>query len=73
MAVNVHESMADGSEIEGTAAGDIRKGTMRAIVQDGYGSADVLRLAEIDGPRSRRTRCWSGWAPPGSTAGRGTS
>jgi NADPH:quinone reductase-like Zn-dependent oxidoreductase len=26
------------------------EGTMRAIVQDGYGSADVLRLAQIDTP-----------------------
>lgn len=28
-------------------------GTMRAVVQDGYGEADVLRLAEIDRPTIR--------------------
>src|SRR5688500_2214617 len=30
--------------------GDVNSATMRAIVQDGYGSADVLRLAQIATP-----------------------
>ena len=46
MAVNVHETQTDG---------DVRRpetpeGTMRAIVQNEYGTADVLRLAEVDIP-----------------------
>ena len=42
---------AAGAEV-GRSPGDIPKGreVMRAIVQDAYGSADVLRLAEIDRP-----------------------
>lgn len=31
-----------------------RRDAMRAIVQDAYGSADVLRLAEIDEPAVER-------------------
>lgn len=44
MAVNVHESVADG-DVQRPAT---PAGTMRAIVQDAYGSADVLRLAQVD-------------------------
>jgi hypothetical protein len=39
---------------EAAAADD----TMKAVVQDSYGSADVLRLAQID-PRSVTMRCSS--------------
>ena len=47
--------------------------TMRAIVQDTYGSADVLRLAtDRSSPRSPTTRCWCGCTRPASTAARGT-
>ena len=45
---------------------------MRAIVQDSYGSSDVLRLDEFPVPTSRTTRCWSACTPPASTAGPGT-
>ena len=46
--------------------------TMRAIVQDGYGSADVLRTEIAHARRSRTTRCSSRCTPPGSTAAPGT-
>ena len=36
---------------------------MRAMVQDGYGSADVLKLRDSAGPRSVRRRCSSGCVP----------
>ena len=43
----------------GTAANEpaCRDGTMQAIVQDGYGSVDVLRPAGSPGRRSPRTKC----------------
>ena len=34
----------------GDAAGPAAEGTMRAVVQDAYGSADVLHLANIARP-----------------------
>ena len=47
---------------------------MKAIVQDAYGSADVLRLRDIDQPDDRATtRCSSGCARPASTPACGTS
>ena len=46
MAVKVHESMADGDVRRPATPG----GTMRAMVQDAYGTADVLRLAQVDTP-----------------------
>jgi hypothetical protein len=30
----------------------------RAIVQDAYGSADLLELRDIDAPQIARERCW---------------
>ena len=48
--------------------------TMRAVVQDGYGGADVLHLAERPVPHTvRDDEVVSGCTPPGSTAARGTS
>ena len=46
MAVNVHESVADG-DVQRPAT---PAGTMRAIVQDAYGTADALRIAQVDVP-----------------------
>ncbi len=40
-----------GVEDSGSASSGSSGGVMRAIVQDAYGSADELRLAEIDRPR----------------------
>ena len=34
---------------------------MKAIVQDAYGSADVLELRDIAKPRSVIMRCWSAY------------
>jgi hypothetical protein len=45
---------------------------MRAIVQDGYGSAEVLRSARIDRPRSPSTRCCCGCTRPVWIGGPGT-
>ena len=46
---------------------------MKAIVQDTYGSTDVLELRDIDRPEiADPTRCWSGSAPPAWTAASGT-
>ena len=41
-----------------TAPPALPRQTMRAIVQDTYGSAEVLRLGEIAGPTLEPTRCW---------------
>jgi hypothetical protein len=45
---------------------------MKAIVQDVYGSADVLRLDDIDVPEPAPVRCWCACAPRGSIVGCGT-
>ena len=45
---------------------------MRAIVQAGYGSADVWHLAETGQPRPLAARSSSGSTPPGSTGAPGT-
>ena len=55
----------------GTAPVSARQ-MMRAIVQAGYGSADVLHLAEIGRPRPLAARSSSGSMPPGSTGAPGT-
>ena len=39
---------------------------MKAIVQDTYGRADVLRVRDLDGRRSATARCWCASTPPGS-------
>ncbi len=49
MAVNVQETQADGIDME-VRRPATPEGTMRAIVQSEYGTADVLRLAEVDIP-----------------------
>jgi len=49
MSVNVQETQADGSDIEERRPAT-PEGTMRAIVQSEYGTADVLRLAEAEIP-----------------------
>ena len=49
-----------------------RRQTMRAIVQAGYGSADVLHLEEIGQPAAAAARSSSGSMPPGSTGAPGT-
>ena len=47
---------------------------MLAIVQDSYGSADVLQLREIPAPlRSETARCSCGSGRPPSTRTSGTS
>ncbi len=47
--------------------------TMRAIVQEAYGDAEVLRSADVRSPApSATTRCWSGCTRRVSTAARGT-
>jgi hypothetical protein len=43
------------------------KTRMQAIVQDTYGSTEVLALRDIDKPVPRRTRCWCGWRRPAWT------
>jgi hypothetical protein len=47
--------------------------TMKAIVQDRYGSSGVLELGNLEEPAPRATRCWCGCGRPGSTPGSGTS
>ena len=49
MSVNVQETQADGRDIE-VRPPATPEGTMRAIVQSEYGTADVLRLAEVEIP-----------------------
>ena len=46
--------------------------TMRAIVQDSYGSAEVLRLGQTPNPGSPMTRCWCRSAQPAWTGEPGT-
>ncbi|WP_270888331.1 hypothetical protein [Pedococcus sp. 5OH_020] len=46
--------------------------TMSAIVQAGYGEADVLQLDRVPAPRSRRMRSLSRCGPRAWTAARGT-
>ena len=46
---------------------------MQAIVQDTYGSAEVLQLGTSRSPRSASTRCWSASARPASTRPTGRS
>ena len=47
--------------------------TMKAIVQDNYGSADVLELGRSTGPRSGTTTCWFECERPPSTLVTGRS
>ena len=47
--------------------------TMKAIVRDRYGSADVLELREVEVPGWATTRCSCASARPAWTAARGTS
>ena len=49
-----------------------RRQTMRAIVQAGYGSADVWHLEEIGGPAAAGGEVLLGSMPPGSTGAPGT-
>ena len=46
--------------------------TMTAVVQDRYGSSEVLRLAEVARPDIRTARSWCACTPPASTAARST-
>ena len=46
---------------------------MKAIVHHTYGSADVLELADIAGPRSPTTRCSCTCARPAVDGVSGTS
>ena len=46
--------------------------TMRAVVQDGYGSSEVVHLDRVPVPSPDRARCWSRSAAPGSTGAPGT-
>jgi NADPH:quinone reductase-like Zn-dependent oxidoreductase len=43
-------SAEQGAAIGGDATGPAAEGTMRAVVQDGYGATDVLRLAQVPRP-----------------------
>jgi hypothetical protein len=45
---------------------------MKAIVQDRYGSSDVLKLAEIDEPSPGSNECSYACAQPPSTRATGT-
>ena len=45
---------------------------MKAIVQDTYGSADVLRLDDVDPPGWAPRTCSCGCAPPASMRASGT-
>ena len=56
-----------------TADADADAETMKAIVQDEYGTApeEVLRLAEIARPETAPTRSSSGCVPPAWTGARG--
>jgi hypothetical protein len=45
---------------------------MRAIVQAGYGSADVLHLEEVSRPAAAGGEVLLRSRPPGSTGARGT-
>ena len=47
--------------------------TMRAIVQDTYGTADALRLEQIDRPTAAQTRCSCACTPRDSTEEPGIS
>ena len=63
----------DGKNVATTDTNHATTGVeMRAIVQDSYGSADVLRSAQIDDPRSPSTRCCCGCTQPVWIGGPGT-
>lgn len=49
-----------------------REPSMRAVVQDRHGSAEVLRLSRVPSRSPGTTRCWSGCTRPASTAAPGT-
>jgi hypothetical protein len=50
-----------------------REATMKAIVQDTYGTEDVLEYRDIDKPAPGTARCWCGCARPAWTGASGTS
>ena len=45
---------------------------MKAIVQDKYGSPDVLRLEDIDKPVAKTMRCWFAFRQRPSISATGT-
>ena len=52
---------------------EIAEGSMRAVVHDQYGDADVLRLAQVPRPSPVTTRFSCRCTRPGSTGASGTS
>ena len=68
--MNTTGRRTDAQDIQGTEA---LPDTMRAVVQDRYGSLDVLQVAQVGSARrSPTTRCCSACTRPVSTAAPGT-